>query len=188
MEKGSPYLKTKGILEALLESLNVKADFVPFEKVAAENNEWFENGVSAKVMTDDRQLGVIGQVDKDVLGRFGIESEIAVFDLDFDLLEKLASIVPYYQPIPKYPPIIEDLSFIVPEKTYVGKIIDEIKRINKLVNNISLLDSYKNVRTFRIFYQDPKRNLTTREVEKIRKEIIRKLQEKFGLKLKEGGK
>ena len=89
-----------------------------------------------------------------------------------------------YQPLPKYPPIIEDLAFIVPEKTRVGELIQLIKSISSIIQSVTLIDSYQNVRTFRITYQNPKKTLTGKEVEKIRRKIITTLQQKLQAKLK----
>jgi len=72
----------------------------------------------------------------------------------------------------------------VPEKTLVGKIIEEIKRTSSLVINVSLLDSYQDTRTFRIAYQHPNRTLRDKEVKKIREKIIKEISKKFRAEIK----
>ena len=59
------------------------------------------------------------------------------------------------------------------------------KAASLIIQSVELLDSYKDTRTFRITYQSPKRTLTDKEVEKVRKKIIEKAKKKFRVKLKQ---
>lgn len=81
-------------------------------------------------------------------------------------------------PLPKFPSLIEDMAFIIPEDTLVGEIITVIKKQSILVKDVQLFDKYQNVRTFRITYQDPGRNLTSSDIEPIREKIIKTLKVK----------
>lgn len=81
---------------------------------------------------------------------------------------------------PKYPPQIEDITLSFPEKTMIGEVINQIKSTNKLINTVELKDTYKDSFTFRIWYQDPTKNLTDNEVEEIRNGIIKSIKSKFG--------
>lgn len=85
---------------------------------------------------------------------------------------------------PKFPPIIEDLSFIVSPKTLAGEMIDQIKIISKLIVLVELIDSYQITRTFRITYQCSGKTLTDKTVKKIRKTIIEKIEKRFHANLK----
>ena len=84
----------------------------------------------------------------------------------------------------KFPPQIEDLTLIIPEKTYIGEIIHSIKQTNKYINDVELGDIFENSYTFRIWYQHPDKTLVDKEVEKIRNEIIMTLKQKFGITIK----
>ena len=84
----------------------------------------------------------------------------------------------------KFPPQIEDLTLIIPEKTYIGEIIHSIKQTNKYINDVELEDIFENSYTFRIWYQHPDKTLVDKEVEKIRNEIIMTLKQKFGITIK----
>ncbi len=107
------------------------------------------------------------------------------FELNFsDILSKI-NLSKRYKPIPKYPPIIEDLSVEVSEKIKVGDIIEEIKKQSSSIRQVSLLDVFENSRTFHIIYQHKERNLTNEEVSKIREKILQSLKNKFKIKLKE---
>ena len=79
---------------------------------------------------------------------------------------------------PKYPPQIEDITLSFPKKTMIGDVM-------KLITNLELRDTYNDSFTFRIWYQDPSKNLTDREVEKIRNDILQVVKAKYGGYLKD---
>jgi len=114
-----------------------------------------------------------------------IFDEGVFFELNFsDILSKM-NLSKKYKPIPKYPPIIEDLTIEVFEKITVGDIIGEIKKQSPLISQISLLDVFGSSKTFHIVYQDRQKNLTNQEVSKIREKILHALKKKFKAGLKE---
>lgn len=186
---GEKFYQGKGIMEALLKELGLTS--VNLETVITSNRFtsllWHPGRTASftfKKKGEDLRLGTVGEIHPSVLEEFKIDGRVTIFELDFEEILKYATRAKSYTPIPKYPPIIEDLAFLVPEKTLVGKMIEEIKKESKVVANVSLLDSYKDTRTFRITYQSPKKTLTDQEVEKIREKIIKRLKTKFQAELK----
>jgi len=136
------------------------------------------------VKLKEKRLGIIGEIQPGILRRFDIKGRAVVFDLDFEEIAKLATTAKKYAPIPKYPATVEDLAFVVPKKTLVGEMIQLIKSTSSIIQTVELLDAYKNTRTFRITYQSPKKTLRDKEVEKIRKKIIRIISRKFKARIK----
>jgi len=176
---GENFTKIKGIVKSLLEELGIKDfEIKPYQLQKTFYGKIFHPSRRAEIIFKDNSLGIFGQLKKE---------KVFVFDLDFIQIVKEANEMKKYQPIPKYPPIIEDLSFIIPEKTYVGEIMKAIKTTSLIIQSVELIDSYEQTRTFRITYQDPSKTLTAEEVEKLRKQIIKILKDKLGLKLKGKG-
>ncbi len=62
--------------------------------------------------------------------------------------------------------------------------MDAIAAQSPLITAVSLLDKYKETRTFHIVYQSYTKNLTDGEVGEIREKILKVLQIKFNAKLK----
>ncbi|MDO8583015.1 MAG: phenylalanine--tRNA ligase subunit beta, partial [bacterium] len=89
-----------------------------------------------------------------------------------------------FKPLPKYPPIMEDLSLIAKSNIKTVDLINEIKSQSSLIVDVSLLGQFENSRTFHIIYQDENKNLTGEEVAKIREKILKTLKEKFNATLK----
>jgi len=85
-----------------------------------------------------------------------IHVPITMLELEFDQLVRHAKPVNKFIPIPKYPPVIEDFSFIVTPEFRVGPFIEVISKIHTLIRSVTLLDAYENKRTFRVTYLTPR--------------------------------
>jgi phenylalanyl-tRNA synthetase beta subunit len=164
------YRKAKGIIEALLSTLNISVNFEVEEK---------------KGFKPSRRLLIKSGSLK--IGEFGIlETEDYIYyQFVVEKLRKVYKPISAYTPIPKYPAQIEDLTFILPPKTKVGEIIGTIKTTDKDIKKVQLHDIFKDAYTFRIWYRHPRKTLEDKEVEKIRKKIIGKLQTKHGANFKD---
>lgn len=178
------FYQLKGIIEALLKELTI----IPIFKLPYQPPHQWQEDKSIIIQTKREgkiiKLGIIGQLKNKITKNFELKKEINAAYLDFDQKIKLAGKIKKYHPLPKYPPIIEDLTFSLEPKVSYYKLSNLIASINSLVKKVQLIDSYKNNLTFRIYYQDSKRNLTDKEVSKIRKAIIIKVQAKGWAKLR----
>jgi len=181
---GDNFYRLKGIVEALLEELGIKnMPIEPAKKI--KNEKLFHPDRIARIGPKNNPIGLLGEVAPRVLQLFAIDSRIVVFTLNFDRLAQLANDAKTYKPISKYPAIIEDLSFLVAEKTLTGEMVRLIKPISRLIQDVKLISSYKNIRTFRITYNSCQRTLKDSEVKQIRKKILQQAEKKLGAKLKE---
>ena len=166
---GYKYRDAKGIIEALLEKLHVYGQFV------TQDINGFSAGHSANIIVRGEVVGAFGVLDN---------SDFIYYEFDSERLRKLCPEVISYKGIPKYPPQIEDLTFVLPEKTKVGEVSGAILSTNRLVDNVELKDIYKDSYTFRIWYQHSNKTLTDKEVEGLRNKILQKVKERFGGNIK----
>jgi len=104
------------------------------------------------------------------------------FELNYSEILKKINPNKIFKPLPKYPPIMEDVSLTVENNIKTIDIIKNIKNQSTLIVDISLLDRFEDSRTFHIVYQDRNKNLTGEEVAKIREKILKSLKAKFGAK------
>lgn len=160
---GVSFFEIKGIIESLFSDLGIKN--VSFRKRA-------DGEIGADVEIYRKKVG-----DIEVL-----EDNLINFELDFDEMLKHVSLNKKYNPIAKYPPIVEDLSASFNESIPTQEIIDTIKKIDILVTEVNLLDQFKEKRTFHIIYQDLSKNLSNLEVSEIREKIKKKLSEMYNAK------
>ena len=85
---------------------------------------------------------------------------------------------------PKYPPQIEDITLVIPDKTYIGEVVKTVKSLSQLINKFELTDIFEGAYTFRIEYENPNKTLTDKEVENLRNQILTKIKSKFGVIMK----
>ncbi len=112
------------------------------------------------------------------------DQSITILNLYIDRLVNTASAKRSYTPMPKYPSIMEDLAFIVPEKFAIGPLMAALKSTDSLIQSVTLLDVHENVRTLHIVYQDREKNLTSEDVTPIRNKLITLAKQSFGVTLK----
>ncbi len=123
----------------------------------------------------ERLLEEIG-VKMDLSKNIEVIGEGILFEINFtEILEKI-NLQKKFVPIPKYPPIVEDISLKINPKIKYDEIVNLIKKQSDLVTSITLIDEFKDKKTFRIVYQHKERNLTNEEVAKIRKRISNELK------------
>lgn len=163
------YQEAKGIVKSLLEEINVHYMATP------------EDGKG--YMASQR---LVYKVDKDQIGEFGtLENGLVYFNFSIEKLWRHFSDISNYKPLPKYPPQIEDLTLIFPEKTKIGEVISSIKKTDSLINKVDLHNTYKETITLRVYYQHSTKTLTDKEVEEVRERVLKMLKEKFGGSVKD---
>ena len=120
----------------------------------------------------------------DAYGSLTRIGEITLLELSITKLSRDANPTKKYTPIQKYPPVVEDMAFIVPDRFEIGPLISAVKAAHPLIADVSLLDVHEDTRTLHITYQDPKRNLTGEDVIPIREKLIQLAKNQFGAILK----
>lgn len=166
--KNSSYRESKGIIQTLLNEL-----YINYIEIIEDGKGYWPN------------QRLIVKSNSKTIGEYGnLENGLFYYEFSIDNLINSKKIIKKYHSIDKFPPQIEDLTLVIPDKTYIGDVIHSIKDISKLINNIELGDIFENSYTFRIWYKDINKTLTDLEVKKVREEIIRFLKSKFGIVVK----
>jgi len=180
------FFDAKGILETLLNRLELKPGFEPVE----DRN--LLPGRTAKVIIEGQQIGVLGEVHPKLSESFDIPTQpLYLFEIDLQALLPFARAMPRYQPIPRFPGITRDIAVIV-DVGLVASRIESIIRSFPLVAEVALFDVYsgeqvpqgKKSLAFSISYQSPKRTLTAEEVDRTHQDIIARLEREFGATLR----
>lgn len=157
------YREVKGILEIIFQSLYLNEVQI----------EYKQNGQQAKIYYQKKQN----------LGTITYHNEQTAIQLNWQILAAVAKKHPQYQPLPKTAFIIEDLTFSFNDKTALGAMIQDIKRLNNKIYKTELKDIYQNRYTFTIHYHDANNNLTKDKVEPIRKNVVELIETKYCGKL-----
>lgn len=176
---GDRFSQLKGMIEALLFELGV--DKIVFSSAQEEaDKQWGSKTAAIRIENKSKLslLGLLGELNPTVINNFEVKEKVVAAYLDFELLLKLATKIKKYNPIAKYPPIIEDLTFVLAPKATYAKLLTLISSISSLIRKIEFIGLYKNSLSLRIFYQHSDKNLTDKEISKIREKIIKKVKVK----------
>ena len=200
------FYKAKGVTESLLKELGIeKASFRPAadSRHLTAKNFW-QTGKSAEIGHKSLKIGTLGIIKSEILTNFELRGPLAAFNLDFDIIAKLATKEKAYEPIPKYPPIVEDITFEIEECVLAGEIKKEIQqlsaacpeptgsrascqlsaKIKSVYRDKKLEKEGRKAATFSIVYRSVAKNLSDDDIKPIRKEIIKTVKKKFGAKLR----
>jgi phenylalanyl-tRNA synthetase beta chain len=179
----------KGIIEALLEALHISSvAFLP------SSYPVFHPGKCARVMIGERQLGVFGEVHPQVHTQYDWP-RTKVYAAFFDLALLLEASPDRYvsQPVPEFPPILEDLALIVDEDLPAARVAELIRQTGgKMLASVRLFDVFRSAQigdgkkslAYSLAYQAPDRTLSDKDVAAIRQKIIRRLEQELGAKLR----
>ncbi len=173
MLSGEKFLEAKGACELLLNELGLTADFSFAEPGKIPGSH---PGRSATIKIGKEEIGFIGEVHPTILARFGIKTHVTGWFLNYQKLESLAITDKIYQPVPKYPAIVEDLSLVIPTKALYGDVVAAIKKTSNLITSIDLVDTHETSKTLRLTYLDRSKNLTDKDVSEIRQKILNHLK------------
>lgn len=163
--KNKTFFDAKSILELVADRMNLKLSFKSTE------DNLFDN--SAEVFLGSEKIGILGY-----------NSNLSIFEVNFDKMKKLAVNKRQYCPIPKFPESSRDLAIIVPKETTYENIVNEIKKANiQLLEDISLFDIYSDDKlpkesksiALRLIYR-ANRTLTSEEVNKMHGKIIERIE------------
>lgn len=178
------FYDAKGVLENLFGSLGISGwEFAPYE------GRLFTPGESAFVKVEDCLSGMIGKVEDSVLEMFGIEKDIYVFEMNFDVLMSHVQTVRKYKALPRYPASFRDIAVIVPERVKSGDMVSAIMDAGKsVVEKVEIFDMYRGKQVpdgcksaaYAISYRADDRTLTDNEVDKLHSKISQRLVSEFG--------
>lgn len=181
----------KGIADAVLNRLAITgAAYRPLQ------HSIFHGARSAAIIVPERDnllLGVLGEVDPDIRSAFDIDQPSYLFSLDLSVALSLATRQRKVQPIPKFPPVVQDLAVVVSSDVTAASIENLVRQTGMpLVKSVELFDLYqgppipagKISLAFRITYQALDRTLTDAEVASEQAKIEQALVGELGADLR----
>ncbi|MEW6407825.1 MAG: phenylalanine--tRNA ligase subunit beta [Patescibacteria group bacterium] len=189
------FYKARGVVELLFKKLNIPCKFENLQKQkGCEYWNLYKEGQCLQIKSGSKYLGTISEVDAEVLEHFDLaKRHVSFFDLFFEEIAKLVGKPQKFIPLPKYPPIILDLAFVLDKKIPAADILKTIYAAGKpLLTGLELFDVYegkpllpsqKNL-AFRLTYQSPSKTLKDSEVKSVQDKIVGVLEKKFGAKVR----
>lgn len=178
----------KSLVEYLLKESGVRR----FSLSGIEEDNFFDGSVSMAVNIGKERIGIFGEIKKVVAEEFKIDSKAFVFVIDIEKVKNLMSAKKSFTQPPKYPAVEQDISIICGADIEYGAIEKAVKNFSGMIKNVRLVDIYKGKQvgdkkiSFLIRYDaySPEKTLTMAEVNELRDNIIKHLNEKYGIVLR----
>lgn len=178
----------KGIVEFMLKEAGIKK--ISYNPV--EVDPLFNADVALSISAGGSMLGSFGEIKRQILEDFKINSRVFAFNLDIDAIKNIVSPRKTFVQPNKYPEIEQDISIIADADTAYAKIEKFIKGFSGLIKNIRLADMYKGKQiepgkiSFLIRYDlaSSERTLTMEEVNSLRENLIKELADRFKISLR----
>lgn len=177
----------KGLIDTSLSNLGIKN-----YKYQEINVPYFNSTKSFALVLNEKAGNIIfgstGELSHNLLEKYEFCNNLYLFEINLELLANYANLEKVHTPLPKYPFIQRDLSFIIAENIYQENVFKVIlENGGEYLRHCQLLDLYKDENippgykslTYRLIYYNPQVTLTTEEAERSVKEIIHSLEEQF---------
>ncbi|MCQ9205156.1 MAG: phenylalanine--tRNA ligase subunit beta [Omnitrophica bacterium] len=185
----------KGAIEELFNYVNpvrcllsngVKAAGLSFEEKSVKN---FTNSLAITV--NNKMVGFLGKLDRKKKENLGLKENVYFAQVNLSLIEDKSG-ENKYKPFSIYPAVYRDVSISLSKGVKFKTIEKIINEECRYLSNLRILDTYKgkdvpsdvSVFTLRVFYQSPKKTLTSSEVDSIHERIRNRLSQQEGIKLR----
>ena len=189
-EKKCGFFDIKGVVEGILDSLNIKNTF--FTKIPDNLCDYIRPGFSAAIFANDIPIGRVGEVHPDVILNYNITQTAYIFEMDLKLVLSAMPEKTDYVPVPKFPAISRDITIIVDNNVESADILLSVKNFKEdLVESLYLFDMFegksvpdgKKSISFRITYRSPFETLKDDYISQVHKIIADRLIKKFNAAL-----
>ena len=194
MSGNSPtnFFVLKGAVEALLSFL--RYDPIAFEEAG---HPFFEEGASLSILYKGQAVGSLGVVNEKLRKLYSLDGPVFAAEINLaSLLEKQPRPF-HFTPVPKYPGMIRDLSFLVDGDVSFREIQKAMTRLSSpCLEGFELTDRFTGSQvpdgkvslSIRFRFRNPKRTLLAEEVDKAQQDIVGYLKSALNIQLREGGK
>jgi phenylalanyl-tRNA synthetase beta chain len=141
-DDSSIFYQAKGIIEDLFSRFGIDKDNYRFKSL--EGTEYsLLLGQGAAIYKGKDLIGVIGNPQKDLLKKYDCEGKSIFWEIKLLPLLEIVKEEREFQPLPKYPAIIRDISFIIAQNVLVDKILNIIQTASPVnLEDIDLFDVY----------------------------------------------
>ena len=183
------FYSLKGITENLLEKIGADENSIAFNEAKLPKNHLGHPLRSAEILIDGEKVGMVGEINPIVLGKYKIGKRVAICELDTQQLLKISQKEITYKTLQKFPIITRDISMLAKGETKAIEIQKLIKKIGgSLVLNVSMFDAFfkDGVTSFayHIEFGAPERTLENVKVDEVMGKIVAGLEKELGLEIR----
>ncbi len=183
-DDSSIFYQAKGIIEDLFSRFGIDRDNYSFKSLEGTGYSFLlEQG--AAIYKGKELIGVIGNPKKDILKKYDCEGKSVFWEIKLLPLLEIIKEEREFQPLPKYPAIIRDISFIIAQNILVDKILSVIQKTSPInLEDVDLFDIYAGKSlssdtkslSFHLTFRANDHTLKNEEVDKEMKKIYKVLR------------
>lgn len=180
------YYDLKGALEALLAAL--RCEELRFTALAPEACTTTRPGRTARILSGERELGVIGEVHPLAAAAWDLKQPAFVFELDIAALERRIAEAVHRMRLPKFPAVYRDITVILDERREYQEIRQFVDGLRiELLESMHLFDVFsgdpipagKRSLSFRLVYRSPEKTLVDADIHQLHQSITGKIVAAF---------
>ena len=138
------YYDIMGAVEMLLEKLNL------LDKSAVNiynaSTAYIEVELREKGKSSVSRVGVVQQVDPDLLKKFDIGQDVYLAEIEAAVLECCFNPEVTYQPPSRFPVVQRDISLILPRSVTVQSLVELVRSSDSLIKGVSVFDLFERTR------------------------------------------
>jgi phenylalanyl-tRNA synthetase beta chain len=190
------FFYTKGVVEDLVAALDLDAASVVF---APGTHPITHPGRTAMVRIGDETVGLVAELNEVVVSQHDLPRRTYVFDLDGDVLRRLAETLGgaagrvRYSPVPRFPAVVRDLAPVFSKQVVYADIERAAKEAaGPLLEDLRLVDVFEGANlgegrrslTLRFTFRSPERTLKDAEVGAALTSVRARLSEDLGADLR----
>jgi phenylalanyl-tRNA synthetase beta chain len=180
------FFDAKGALESALEVAGATE-----ARFDAEDVKHLRRGQSASVTVGERKVGFLGRLSEEIAANYKFKQPVYVGEIDLQAVLEQSPEPVRYAPLPKYPSVVRDVSFVVDR----GTAYESIKRAAvsgapSILRSVDFVDVYEGKGlgdderslTIRFSYRADDRTLVEEEVNEAHQAILGRLEEILGIR------
>ncbi len=186
----SDFFDIKGVAESVIKFL--KVDGVKYKE--GTSRIYVHPTASITFELNGEELGYAGQLHPEVASKWGIESPVYVFELDWERLAKGAAFhAKRFAPIEKFPVVRRDVALLVSDGIASERLINEAFNLkSNIIRSVFPFDVYKGKGipdgkksvAYAVLYSHPERTLTDEEVNDTHTRLVAYLKDKLGAEVR----
>jgi phenylalanyl-tRNA synthetase beta chain len=182
------FFDLKGIVESLLETLRApRAAFAPVSLTG------YAEGTAARIVVNTSSVGVIGQISPELLAPRKIQTPLFAAELFLAPLARETRSAAAFEPLPRFPAVFRDLSFVVRKDVPYAAIEQAIRAAaGPYLETVDCIDVFegkaiaKDRRSLAVsmVFRAPDRTQSSDEVTAAVDQIVARLSAEFGAELR----
>jgi phenylalanyl-tRNA synthetase beta chain len=179
----------KGYLELILDRFNVENI-----ELKPSKRSYLHPGQSTEIFCYGKPLGFLGRIHPRIIEEYGLSQPAFLMEIDLQSLAKCVNSNIIFKVLPKFPAMERDLALVLPLEIQPNDVIEHIKELGgELVEQVELFDVYQGEQVpdgmrslaFSLTYRAKDRTLNEAEVSLIQNELLKKLNQIYGAKIRE---